>query len=80
MEAVVAQFKVLFRHLPGRKIKRLWWALAKSAFGGSLESGGLLCWCIWQESGFSSREDFFTLYFMNKEIIIRFILSKIIPQ
>jgi hypothetical protein len=37
--------------------------LAESAFGDSLESGvrrSLLCRCIWQERGFSSREDVIT--------------------
>jgi hypothetical protein len=37
--------------------------LALSAFGGNLQSGvrrSVLCWCIWQESGFSRLEGVFT--------------------
>jgi hypothetical protein len=25
----------------------------------------VLCWCVWQESGFSRHEDVFTIYFIN---------------
>jgi hypothetical protein len=28
-----------------------------------------LCWCIWQESGFSRREDVFTFNLVYKEIL-----------
>jgi hypothetical protein len=47
--------------------------LAESAFGGSLESGvrrWVLCWCVWQESGFSRREDVFTLNLVYKEMLL----------
>jgi hypothetical protein len=41
---------------------RLWWRLAEYAFGGNLESGvrrSVCVGCVWQESGFSRREDVF---------------------
>jgi hypothetical protein len=45
-------------------------AMVGSAFGGSLASGvkrSVLCWCAWQESGVSCREDFSHLiYFIRK--------------
>jgi hypothetical protein len=51
-----------------KKYKRgyggVWRGLAESVFGGILESGvrrSVLCWCGWQESGFSRREDVFIL-------------------
>jgi hypothetical protein len=45
--------------------KRLWWSL----WWGLAESGvrrSVLCWCVWQESGFSSREDIFTFNLLFK--------------
>jgi hypothetical protein len=29
----------------------------------------VLCWCVWQEFGFSRREDFFTFNLPRKEIL-----------
>jgi hypothetical protein len=29
----------------------------------------ILCWCVWQASGFSCREDFFTVDFLYEEIV-----------
>jgi hypothetical protein len=44
--------------------------LSDSALGRSLESLSLslsLCWCVWQQSGFSRRGDVLTLnFFINK--------------
>jgi hypothetical protein len=28
-----------------------------------------LCWCVWQESGFSRREDVFSFRLLYKEIL-----------
>jgi hypothetical protein len=36
------------------------------------ESGvrrSVLCWCVWQESGFGRREDVFTFNLLHKEIL-----------
>jgi hypothetical protein len=49
---------------------RLRWGQAESAFGGSLECGvgrSVLCSCVWQESGFSRREDVFTFNWLKRE-------------
>jgi hypothetical protein len=38
--------------------------------GGSLEScGRVLCWCVWQESGFSRCENVFTFNLLYKDIL-----------
>jgi hypothetical protein len=29
----------------------------------------VLCWCVWQESGFSRREDVFTFNLLCKDIL-----------
>jgi hypothetical protein len=37
-----------------------------------LDSGvrrSVLCWCVWQESGFSRREDVFTFNLLYKEML-----------
>jgi hypothetical protein len=36
--------------------------------GGCLEP--VLCWCVWQGSGFSRREDVFTLNLLHKEMLL----------
>jgi hypothetical protein len=49
--------------------------MAQSSFGGNLESAvrrSVLCWCVWQESGFSRHEDVFR--FNLKKIIFANIL------
>jgi hypothetical protein len=30
----------------------------------------VFCWCVWQESGFSRREDVFILNLLHKEILV----------
>jgi hypothetical protein len=35
----------------------------------------VLCWCIWQESGFSRREDVFTSNLLYKEVLYMFYLQ-----
>jgi hypothetical protein len=37
------------------------------AYGGVRRS--VLCWCVWQESGFSRREDVFTFDLVHKGIL-----------
>jgi hypothetical protein len=39
--------------------------MAASAFGGSLESGGRYCVCVWQESDFNSVGKVFMFYFLR---------------
>jgi hypothetical protein len=42
------------------------------------ESGirrSVLCWCVWQEFGFSRREDVFTLNLLYTEIFINVVLK-----
>jgi hypothetical protein len=46
---------------------RQWWRLAERAFGESLGvRRSVLCWCVWQECGFSRREDVFTFNLVIK--------------
>jgi hypothetical protein len=51
------------------------WGAVESAFGRSLESRSVLCWCVSQESGFSRREDVLTFNLPLKEFFINFVLS-----
>jgi hypothetical protein len=46
----------------------LWWGLAESAFGGSLELGG----GFWQECGLNRRKDVFTSYFTGPRKYYKF--------
>jgi hypothetical protein len=36
---------------------------------GVLSQASVLCWCVWEESGFSCREDVFTFNLQNKEML-----------
>jgi hypothetical protein len=52
-----------------KKCKRGCGGVWRSLFGGSLGSGvrqSVLCWCVWQGSGFSRREDVFTFNLVYK--------------
>lgn len=49
---------------------RLWWSLAESPFGGTLESEvrrSELCWRVWQESDFNRHESAFTFNALDKK-------------
>jgi hypothetical protein len=44
----------------------VWWSLRL------VESGvrwSVLCWCVWQESDFSRREDVFTFNLLNEQML-----------
>jgi hypothetical protein len=49
---------------------RLWWGLAESTFGGSLESGGRFCvGAFGRKSGFSRREDVLIFDLLFEDIL-----------
>jgi hypothetical protein len=47
----------------------LWWALAGSVWPESEVRLSVLCWCVWQESGFIRLEDVFTFNLLYNKIL-----------